>query len=232
LRASRKMAASPRVASILRDACGVYHRAALRADPVASSSGSGWERARDPLVDPPTGLRKYRFNYQTARGCAPAFSRRDASELCVDGHPSNSKRAQGKPDARCTRGLVCKTAQKNAHEHTGPAEAIRPSLRNGFNGCFVLSPVSRALLPPSPARLGANLTPASGCQDHTTSPSASAPFVFRRIRVHRNPPRVRDDRESPLLVGRDANHIARFIFRKNRNVFAEGAGQGVFKIRK
>src|SRR5260370_36188111 len=37
--ASRRMAASPCVASILRDACGVYHRAALRADPVASSSG-------------------------------------------------------------------------------------------------------------------------------------------------------------------------------------------------
>jgi hypothetical protein len=33
-------------------------------------------------------------------------------------------------------------------------------------------------LPPSPAEFtSANLTPASGCQDHTTSPSASVPFV-------------------------------------------------------
>jgi hypothetical protein len=38
---------------------------------------------------------------------------------------------------------------KNAHEHTGSAEAIRPSLRNGFTAYFALSPVSRALLPPS-----------------------------------------------------------------------------------
>jgi hypothetical protein len=38
---------------------------------------------------------------------------------------------------------------KNAHEHTGSAEAIRPSLRNGFTAYIVLSPVSRALLPPS-----------------------------------------------------------------------------------
>jgi len=31
--------------------------------------------------------------------------------------------------------------QKNAHEHTGSAEAVRPSLRNGFTAYFVLSPV-------------------------------------------------------------------------------------------
>jgi hypothetical protein len=57
-------------------------------------------------------------------------------------YPLKRKRAQGKSDARCTRGLVCKIVQKkNAHEHTGPAEAIRLSLRNGFNGYGVLSPV-------------------------------------------------------------------------------------------
>jgi hypothetical protein len=37
--------------------------------------------------------------------------------------------------------------------------------------------VNRAFLPPSPARLSANLTPASGCQDHTFLPYASALFV-------------------------------------------------------
>ena len=63
-----------------------------------------------------------------------------------------SKRVQGKPGARCTRGLVCKNAWKNAHEHTGSAESIRPSLRNGFTAYFAISPVRRALLPPSPAR--------------------------------------------------------------------------------
>src|SRR5215208_7682059 len=48
-----------------------------------------------------------------------------------------------------------------------------------------------------------NLTPASRRQDHTTSPSASAPFVSGAISVHRIPPRVRDDRDTPLRVGRD-----------------------------
>src|SRR4030081_3606948 len=31
---------------------------------------------------------------------------------------------------------------KNAHEHTGSAEAIRPSLRNGFTAYNALSPVT------------------------------------------------------------------------------------------
>jgi hypothetical protein len=57
-----------------------------------------------------------------------------------------------------------------------------------------------ALLPPSSLRslLLKNLTPASGCQDHTTSPSASSALVCSAISVHRNPLHVRDDRETPL----------------------------------
>jgi hypothetical protein len=48
---------------------------------------------------------------------------------------------QGRPGARCTRGLACHDAHsKSAHEHTGSAEAARPSLRNGFTAYFVLSP--------------------------------------------------------------------------------------------
>jgi hypothetical protein len=45
------------------------------------------------------------------------------------------------------------------------------------------------------------LTPASGRQDHTTSPYASRAVRHKRISVHRIPPHVRDDREPPLLSG-------------------------------
>jgi hypothetical protein len=54
----------------------------------------------------------------------------------------------------------------------------------------------------------ANLMPASGHQDHTTSPSASSAFVKGAIRVHRVPSRVCDDRETPLFRDGMANHIA------------------------
>jgi hypothetical protein len=55
------------------------------------------------------------------------------------------------PDARCTRGLACKMGKENAHEHTGSAEALRHSLRNGFTTYFALSSENRALLSPSSA---------------------------------------------------------------------------------
>jgi len=70
-------------------------------------------------------------------------------------------------------------------------------------GLFRALPGDRAFLPPSPAGLTANLTPASGRQDHTSSPSASAPFVRERLRVHRIPPRAGDVAQRPSSVGRD-----------------------------
>jgi hypothetical protein len=60
---------------------------------------------------------------------------------------------------------------KEAHEQvtTGRAEITGIPCANGLTVSFVLSPVNRAFLP---SLLLKNLTPASGCQDHTTSPSA------------------------------------------------------------
>ena len=55
------------------------------------------------------------------------------------------------PDARCTRGPVCKMGNENAHEHTGSAEGIRHSLRNGFTAYAVISPATNSFLSPSSA---------------------------------------------------------------------------------
>ena len=54
---------------------------------------------------------------------------------------------------------------------------------------------------PREVLLPANLTPASGCQVHTSSPSARVALVSRKLRVHRIPPHVRNDREPPLSSG-------------------------------
>ena len=56
--------------------------------------------------------------------------------------PLRKQRAQGRPGARCTRGLACTMHKANAHEHTGSAETLRPSLRNGFTAYNGLSPVT------------------------------------------------------------------------------------------
>jgi hypothetical protein len=67
-----------------------------------------------------------------------AFSRRDARAL--QNHSPIEKRAQGMPGACCTRGLVCNKCERNAHEHTGTAGALRHSLRNGLTAYTALSP--------------------------------------------------------------------------------------------
>jgi hypothetical protein len=62
-----------------------------------------------------------------------------------------------------------------------------------------------------------NLTPASRRQDHTTSPSASGTLVRSAIRVHRIPPHVRDDRETPLWEAGRGNQYSCFYRSVNQN---------------
>jgi hypothetical protein len=87
------------------------------------------------------------------------------------------KRAQGTPGARCTRGLVCKLHERNAHT------SIQVQRRQSGIPCAMVYGLFRALLgvPGFLATVAreiiANLIPASGDQDHTASPSASASFV-------------------------------------------------------
>jgi hypothetical protein len=68
-------------------------------------------------------------------------------------------------------------------------------------------PGDRAFLPPSTARLCAILTPASGCQAHTISPSASAPFVKGASASTASHRAFRDDREPPLLPGETGKDV-------------------------
>ncbi|MEO6840345.1 MAG: hypothetical protein ABI192_06225, partial [Bradyrhizobium sp.] len=63
---------------------------------------------------------------------------------------------------------------------------------------FVLSPVTGFIATVATRKIPRHLTPASGRQDHTTSPSAICAVRQKRIRVHRIPSRVRDDRDTPL----------------------------------
>jgi hypothetical protein len=158
----------------------------------------------------------------------PAFSRHDAPEL-LHNAPSNEesgatlKGGRREDRVRAAPAVSCASCTKeNAHEHTGSAEAVRPSLRNGFTASFVLSPViwhcchRRRRDAKNTPGIIANLTPALRRQDHTTSPYASA-----RLRPKASPglaslvracetrddaatstasrPAFRDDREPPLL---------------------------------
>ena len=106
------------------------------------------------------------------------------------------------PDAQCTRGLVCNDSGRthtSNNEYTG---ITRHSRTQWFYDLFRALPGDRACLPPSSADQvlskpgwadlnSANLTPASGRQDHTTSPYATTSLVRVLLIAHRpfaNPP--------------------------------------------
>src|SRR5947209_5228161 len=70
--------------------------------------------------------------------------------------------------------MVSEAHERSHHGHTGNHPAFPAQWFYGFLRAL---PGDQACLTPSPALLLADLTPASGRQNHTTSPSASAPFV-------------------------------------------------------
>jgi hypothetical protein len=127
-----------------------------------------------------------------------ASPRRKTSEPLPE---SSALKTEGVGNAGCPLHPQPPVQQKStggrSHRYTG--EPGIPA-RNGFNGFLRALPGDRALLSPLPLRslLLKNLTPASRRQDHTTSPSASGALVRSTLRVHRIPPRVRDDRDTPL----------------------------------
>ena len=111
---------------------------------------------------------------------------RIAPGLCKNLVPPK-QRAQGMPDARRVRSRAWCVVNTRVSHH-GHAGNVRHSPRNGFNGLLRALPSDRAFLPLSPrGHIPRNLTPASGRQDHTTSPSASGALVFGTISVHRIP---------------------------------------------
>src|SRR5258707_9140180 len=113
-------------------------------------------------------------------------------------------RAQGMPGAQCARSLACKINKAHEHSHHGHTGNHPAFPAQWFYGLLRALPGDQACLTPSPALLIADLTPASGRQNHTTSPSASARFVKRTARVHRIPPRVDDVAQRPSFgTGRD-----------------------------
>jgi hypothetical protein len=169
------------------------------------------------------GLLRFARNDGQSRHTS-ALSRRDAPEL-VYGSPQEIR---GRRECRTlgASAAACAVVESTRVSHHGHAGNVRHSPRSGFNGFLRALPGDRALLPPSSAENSANLMPASGHQDHTTSPSASGALVFGNIRVHRIPPHARDDRETPS-EGQDGGGYRSDLGWRRRGIFLNGGtGQG------
>jgi hypothetical protein len=114
-------------------------------------------------------------------------------------------------------------ARKNAHEHTGSAEAVRPSLRDGFTAYSALSLATGLLATIISKKLASQKLDASigASGPHDFAVRDSTTLVSRGDRVHRIPPRVRDDREPPLLSGGMA-YGRRDLGQNNSGIFSPG----------
>src|SRR6185295_12600690 len=83
-----------------------------------------------------------RLSQAMTAGYSFAISRRVAPEVCIS-MPLLENRGRREDRVRAAPAVSCaKCANKGAHEHTGSAETLRPSLRSGFTAYFVLSPVN------------------------------------------------------------------------------------------
>ena len=129
------------------------------------------------------------------------------------------------PGAQCTRSLVCESGGWNAHEYSQRVHRRTPGIpTQWFTAYGALSPVIGFLATVAggkPRRLDAS-TEASGPHGFAVRVRA---VRQERIRVHRIPARVRDDRETPLSSGGTAISIHLILASENQNIFARGAGQ-------
>jgi hypothetical protein len=168
-------------------------------------------------------LRSARNDGEHAFAISPLVSR----EFCQQISALFEKRARGMPDARCVRSRACSVVSTRVshHGHTG----ITRHPRAMVYGLFRALPGDRACLSPSPRGVSSTKLDASV--------GASGPHGFAvrlkrirqsAIRVHRIPPHVRDDRETPLekrqdgkgckviWVGREREYFCRRGWTRNR----------------
>src|SRR5213596_4355627 len=116
---------------------------------------------------------RVRIHYTRIRDLAA----RGARVFCKD-HPPKENR--GRRECRALDAPAASRAKlSEAHERSHHRyRRIQPAFpAQWFYGLLRALPGDHACLTPSSALLIADLTPASGRQNHTTSPSASAPFV-------------------------------------------------------
>ena len=115
-------------------------------------------------------------------------------------------RVPNAPAAWCALGVV-----KYAHQYSQRRHRKHPAFpTQWFYGFLRALPGDHRFVDPviraTRWRL-ANLTPASGRQNHTASPSATRSARLTPRRGHRIPPHVRDDRDTPLQRGGMARQV-------------------------
>jgi hypothetical protein len=163
-----------------------------------------------------------------------AFSRRHAPEFCKFARPPK-QRGRREDRVRAAPAVSCaKVDKKNAHEHTGSAETLRPSLRNGSTAYIVLSPARPGLLVtviPRKPELLRDLTPAIGASGpHDFAVRSTIARLAILLRPSHPTRAFRDVRNAPL-DGWDAGNT-QLIWVKNKAEYFSRRGWTGFRARR
>jgi hypothetical protein len=117
-----------------RPACGERSRASCERVRGRFRKAGLAERPPHPVLRadlPARGARRSKHSFAISPLVRASFAN-NVPPFRREGAGDPQERAQGRPGARCTRGLACNKRKEDAHEHTGSAEAVRPSLRDGL----------------------------------------------------------------------------------------------------
>jgi len=125
-----------------------------------------------------------------------------APEWCMN-FRAESKRAQGMPGAWCARSLACKNWKAHEHSHHGHTGSPGIPYAMVLTVSSVISPVTGLF-----ATVLGGITPASWRQHRgVRTTRLRRPQKRRSSKAPPRPPHpdhnVRDDRETPLCLGRD-----------------------------
>src|ERR1700743_1234887 len=124
-----------------------------------------------------------RYAFAFSRHPLPEFFK-NLRPLQTEGATRPSREGAGKTGcALHPRSRVQMCSKEHAHEHTGSAEAVRPSLRNGFTAYFVLSPATGLFV--TVTREKRQLL-----ADLNSSIGASGPHHFAGPELHRSSTRI------------------------------------------
>jgi hypothetical protein len=143
-------------------------------------------------------------------------------------HPPRQSRAQGRPGARCTHGPRAKRCLRVRALTTGTGGITPAFPAQWFTAYFALSPVNQlvATVIFEKAQASSKTWRLHGRARTTRlGRPQSAPLVSRPLRVHRIPPRVRDDASAPLAGTGRPNHTSDSYFCKTE-FFCNGSLTG------
>jgi len=142
---------------------------------------------------------------------------------------NRSPKKRGRRERRVrdrTGSLACKMEKAHEHSHRSCSRNTRHSLRNGFTAYFVLFPAIGFFVTVIPEKLASHELDASV---EASEPHDLAVRLRRirqsAIRVHHIPPRVRDDRDTPLEWGETEQVIKVICVFGKSEYFLKGAGQ-------